>query len=90
MDLTKKIGGGDLDIPKLTNKLPAEFTELYQGFSVMGAAIEHREQEIIYQAEHDLLTGLYNRYTVSKIITEHLDRNISLVLICFNIKLTLE
>ncbi|MBU2869252.1 EAL domain-containing protein [Colwellia sp. E2M01] len=86
MEVTKKIGNGELAVPKLTNRLPAEFNELYQGFSVMGAAIENREQAITYQAEHDILTGLYNRYKFLSAVEKYFKNNIKLALITFNIK----
>ncbi|GHE91798.1 GGDEF domain-containing protein [Thalassotalea profundi] len=86
MNLTKKIGSGSLDVPKLTGRLPPEFKELYQGFSVMGSAIEHREEEIKYQAERDLLTGLYNRHTMLTKIDGYFVDNINVVLVAFNIK----
>lgn len=84
--LTEKIGSGKLNVPKLEQKLPLEFTELYQGFSVMGLAIEHRELEITYQAEHDLLTGLYNRHAMLAQISTLLANDNDLILITFNIK----
>lgn len=86
MKLTKKIGNGNLDVPKLTGNLPIEFKELYQGFMVMGSAIEHREQEIKYQAERDLLTGLYNRHTMLTKIAGYLHDKGNFVIIAFNIK----
>lgn len=86
MGLTKKIGSGKLKVPALTKKLSVEFTELYHGFSVMGAAIEHREREITYQAEHDLLTGLYNRHAMLDQIDTLLKSERQLALITFNIK----
>jgi len=86
MNITKKIGRGELEVPKLSHSLPAEFTELYQGFVMMGSAIEQREEEIIYQAERDILTGLYNRYKALNKIEEHLNSHTNLVLIAFNIK----
>lgn len=86
MKLTKKIGSGNLDVPKLTKSLPREFSELYQGFSVMGSAIEHREAEIKYQAERDLLTGLFNRHTILTQIEGYLRNDINLALVTFNIK----
>ncbi|TYK65909.1 bifunctional diguanylate cyclase/phosphodiesterase [Colwellia echini] len=86
MEVTKKIGRGELAVPELTNRLPAEFSELYNGFSVMGAAIESREQAITYQAEHDILTGLYNRYKILIIISDYFKKQTNLVLISFNIK----
>ncbi|WP_241242424.1 EAL domain-containing protein [Thalassotalea sp. G2M2-11] len=85
-NLTKKISAGNLSVPKLKDEMPTEFFELYQGFSVMGTAIEHREQEIKYQAERDLLTGLYNRHTMHRVIADYLEKHIELVLITFNIK----
>jgi len=86
MEVTKKIGRGELNVPILANRLPTEFSELYQGFSVMGAAIENREQAIIYQAERDLLTGLYNRLKALTEIKNHFKDQKNLVLITFNIK----
>lgn len=86
MGLTKKIGSGKLKVPKLEQNLPVEFTELYQGFSVMGTAIEHREHEITYQVEHDLLTGLFNRHSMLTNISALLKKDNKLVLFSFNIK----
>ena len=86
MEVTKNIGRGELEVPKLNNRLPAEFNELYQGFSVMGAAIENREQAITYQAEHDILTGLFNRQKIVSIIENYFKNSTNLVLITFNIK----
>lgn len=86
MGLTKKISRGELNIPVSNFKLSTEFNELYQGFSVMGEAIENREQAIIYQAERDLLTGLYNRHKILTKISEYIQDNIDIALIAFNIK----
>lgn len=41
-----------------------EFTDLAQAFTRMQTAIAEREQEILYQAEHDSLTDLANRSQV--------------------------
>jgi diguanylate cyclase (GGDEF)-like protein len=86
MNLTKEIGRGELAVPKLDKSLPEEFTDLYQGFVLMGAAIEQREAEIIYHAERDVLTGLYNRYKILNKIKYYIQSNTHLVLITFNIK----
>lgn len=86
MNITKSIGSGELAVPALTKNLPAEFTDLYQGFVLMGVAIEQREEKIIYHAEHDLLTGLYNRYKIMNEIDNHINSDIHLALITFNIK----
>ncbi|MBA6380688.1 MULTISPECIES: EAL domain-containing protein [unclassified Colwellia] len=86
MEVTKKIGRGELNVPKLANRLPVEFSELYQGFSLMGAAIENREQSIVYQAERDILTGLYNRHKTLTKVADYFNKDIHLVVITFNIK----
>jgi EAL domain-containing protein (putative c-di-GMP-specific phosphodiesterase class I)/GGDEF domain-containing protein len=86
IELTKKISRGEFNVPKLTNNLPIEFKKLYQGFSLMGAAIETREQAITYQAEHDILTGLYTRQTILSNISNYFMQNKNVVLITFNIK----
>ena len=86
MKITQNIGRGNLEVPALNNHLPAEFTELYQGFVLMGSEIEQREVEITYQAERDLLTGLYNRYKVLNEIQNIIHNNINLALITVNIK----
>ncbi|WP_286234571.1 putative bifunctional diguanylate cyclase/phosphodiesterase [Thalassotalea sediminis] len=86
MNLTQRVGRGDLVIPKLSGDLPREFTELYQSFSVMGAAIENREKAIKYQAERDLLTGLYNRQKMLEVLEASLAEHKQLTLIAFNIK----
>ncbi|MBA6397815.1 EAL domain-containing protein [Colwellia sp. BRX10-4] len=86
MEVTQKIGRGELNVPKLANRLPVEFSELYQGFSLMGAAIENREQSIVYQAERDILTGLYNRHKTLTKVADYFNKDIHLVVITFNIK----
>lgn len=86
LKLTKNIGNGQLDVPKLEHSLPNEFTELHQGFAVMSSAIELRENEIKYQAERDSLTGLYNRQKLLSTIAHTLNCQINILLITFNIK----
>lgn len=86
MNLTKRIGQGQLGIPKLSGQLPTELKDLYQGFSMMGNAIEQREKEIKYRAERDLLTGLFNRNKILTIISSQLETSKKLVLISLNIK----
>lgn len=86
MHLTQRIGRGDLVIPKLSGDLPREFTELYQNFSVMGAEIESREKAIKYQAERDLLTGLYNRQKMLQELEATITSNKQVTLVAFNIK----
>lgn len=66
-DVTKLISVGNFDFPKIRNKFSPEFSSLYHAFETMGRAIKQRQEKISYQAEHDLLTSLYNR---QKLLTE--------------------
>lgn len=86
INITKKIGRGELEVPRLNSSLPKEFTELYQGFVVMGTEIEEREEEILYQAERDILTGLYNRYKILSETSIFIQSDVDLVLITLSIK----
>lgn len=65
-----------------------EIGELAKEFQVMQGAIKMREQEILYRAEHSLLTGLFNREkfieTVNRIIVEDEPSYLSVVVL--NIK----
>jgi diguanylate cyclase (GGDEF)-like protein len=86
MKLTARISRGELKIEKNEQRLPTEFNELYYAFSTMGEAISHREKEIKYQAEHDHLTGLYNRHMLLNIISERINSKAELLLASINIK----
>ena len=50
-----------------------EIKELSSSLEGMSRDIQEREQKIHYQATHDLLTNLYNRYEVSRVLQEKLD-----------------
>lgn len=43
-----------------------EITKLQQSFNLMMSSLEHSQQEIHYQADHDILTGLANRKSFFK------------------------
>ncbi|MFY8275375.1 putative bifunctional diguanylate cyclase/phosphodiesterase [Pseudoalteromonas sp. SSDWG2] len=84
--LTKDIGGGNFNVPAAKGDLPLELNELYQGFVLMGSAIATRETKIKYQAEHDLLTGLFNRERFLEKLQEQLLSHASIALINVNVK----
>ncbi|GAA6205209.1 EAL domain-containing protein [Thalassotalea sp. SU-HH00458] len=86
MKLTARISRGELKIEKNEHRLPTEFNELYYAFSTMGEAISHREKEIKFQAEHDHLTGLYNRQMLLNIIDKCISAHANLLLASINIK----
>ena len=62
--VARQMAKGNYQIDLDDSKHPREVSELYSAFSTMGEDIQEREQRIIYQAEHDSLTGLYNRDTL--------------------------
>lgn len=47
-----------------------EINNLSVAFGVMQENVRHREEKIQYQASHDLLTNLYNRFQITEIIKE--------------------
>lgn len=67
-DVAKTISKGeynkDLEIKSNTE----EIDQLSKAFSSMQSNIKERQEEIAYQASHDLLTHLQNRYRISQIL----------------------
>lgn len=59
-DVARRMASGyyDTQVPVTSRD---ELGELAQGFTKMQTAISEREQQILYQAQHDRLTGLVNR-----------------------------
>jgi len=71
----------------VSNKnMSQEVSSLFDAFSEMGNAIDAREQQILYQSQHDILTGLYNRHSFRKIISNTLIENQQHLLIAINIR----
>jgi len=50
-----------------------EFGELASSFNAMRTAISEREQRITYQASHDSLTDLPNRYRIVQLLTAEIE-----------------
>ncbi|HDY84424.1 hypothetical protein LCGC14_0528630 [marine sediment metagenome] len=63
-----------------------EVAVLFEAFTEMGNALDAREQKIIYQSQHDTLTGLYNRHTFRQIINKTLINEQRHVLITIDIR----
>lgn len=59
-EVAKRIASGYYDTP-VEIRSKDEFGELARGFTKMQSAIAEREQQILYQAQHDSLTQLINR-----------------------------
>jgi diguanylate cyclase (GGDEF)-like protein len=64
VNFAKKVGQGQN--PTKIEGAPAELQTLADTLSEMRSNIEQREQDLVYQSEHDSLTGLYNRFAAEK------------------------
>ncbi|EAT12684.1 bifunctional diguanylate cyclase/phosphodiesterase [Bermanella marisrubri] len=84
--LTKQVAKGEFSHIEGNAPKAQEFRELEQAFFNMGQEISERESEIIYQAKHDLLTGLLNRHTLQKELDSSVHESEHLVLIGIDIK----
>ena len=66
VDVTRDIARGNyqkrIDISAQTD----EVSDLVAAFSLMQSGIRDREERIVFQASHDLLTGLINRLEISR------------------------
>jgi diguanylate cyclase (GGDEF)-like protein len=70
----KNIADGDYDIRVKTDGHSSELSTLSAAFETMQSNIKDRERKVIYQAQHDVLTTLYNRNHVEKLLSEKFER----------------
>lgn len=70
-EAARRLGKGDYSQPIQVNRKD-EFGALGQAFETMRIGISEREQQILYQVEHDLLTGLPNRASLRRSLTQAL------------------
>lgn len=68
--LTKKVAQGDFNLEGTKSSQSQEFNELEHAFRKMGYEISQREEKISYQARHDILTGMLNRQSMLKQISD--------------------
>ncbi|AZG34208.1 MULTISPECIES: putative bifunctional diguanylate cyclase/phosphodiesterase [Shewanella] len=59
VNFARKVGQGE--DPRPIEVAPAELQVLANTLSIMRKNIESRENDLVYQSQHDNLTGLYNR-----------------------------
>ena len=62
-----------------------EVRHLSDAFETMQDNIQAREDKIIFQANHDLLTKLNNRFYIEQVLLEHLTSSISFQVVGINI-----
>lgn len=83
-EAAEALRGGDYSEP-VELKRNDEFGQLGKAFDSMRQAIGEREQHIVYQVEHDLLTGLPNRTSFQRRLGKSLQQGRSGVLGILNI-----
>ena len=83
--VTKTISSGDYQQIINTNNSSKEFADLAHAFKNMQNNIRERETEIIYQAEHDPLTGLFTRHHAEYLIDHKLAKRECFQVVAFNI-----
>lgn len=62
-----------------------EIGELARAFNAMQGRIRSREDHILFQAQHDMLSGLYNRHYIEEMLDKRLDSGEILQILGINI-----
>tara|TARA_R110001606_G_scaffold399222_2_gene582448 strand:- start:104313 stop:106631 length:2319 start_codon:yes stop_codon:yes gene_type:complete len=86
VDQSKAFSKGQYANIVSNKKMSQEVSSLFDAFAEMGNAIDAREQKILYQSQHDTLTGLYNRHAFRQIISDTLINEQRHILIAINIR----
>jgi len=86
IDLSRAFSKGQYANIVADKKMSQEISTLFDAFSEMGNSIDAREQKILYQSQHDTLTGLYNRHTFRQVISKTLTSGQQYLLIAINIR----
>ncbi len=73
--MAQRIACGDYDKDISSEANSQEINNLAVAFSAMQKNIRKREEEIQYQASHDLTTNLYNRYQITEIVQNKISEN---------------
>jgi len=80
----QRIEAGQYDEP-VELRGGAEFTRLAHTFNGMQIGLREREERIRYQASHDALTDLPNRYGARERLTQLLDRGIAVTVLLLDL-----
>lgn len=84
-DVAQRISTGDYSKTIEMRGNTDELDKLTVAFSSMQSNIQAREKEIIYQAQHDILTSLYNRNHIETILTQKFATQQSFMAVGINI-----
>ncbi|WP_334031734.1 EAL domain-containing protein [Alteromonas sp. P256] len=83
--ISQEIAAGVYSHKKLVKSHTTEIAALSDSFQSMQSNIQMREEQIQFQARHDLLTGLSNRYHIADVINKKLNNKESFDVIGINI-----
>lgn len=84
-DIARRIAIGDYTKDATVRTKTKEVSLLSSAFSTMQSNIQAREEEIIFQARHDVLTSLNNRQYVKTLLDQKFTDNANFVAIGINI-----
>ncbi len=74
-DIAQRISSGDYNKSINTTSSSTEVTNLAIALESMQSNIRQREEKISYQAQHDILTGLNNRYNMEVQLNAKFEQN---------------
>ncbi|MGQ8364233.1 EAL domain-containing protein [Glaciecola sp. 1036] len=86
IEVTKRIAKGEFSVSELQASSSPEIRDLNSAFIAMENAIETRESEITYQAEHDKLTNLLNRQHLLARIEQEISTGNRFILVGINVR----
>ena len=74
-DIAQRISAGDYNKAINTESSSTEVSNLAIALESMQSNIRQREEKISYQAQHDILTGLNNRYNMESLLNAKFELN---------------
>ncbi len=83
--VVNEIADGHYQQPVEPDDRVSEIGELARAFNTMQARIRSREDHILFQAQHDMLSGLYNRHYIEEKLNDRLDSGETLQILGINI-----
>lgn len=84
--VAKQFAQGNYNFEFKDQKQSNEIATLMDAFNNMGSDINKREQQISYQARHDVLTGFYNRSAMLDMLSQKLNKTKTHTLVAIDIK----
>jgi len=84
-EIAQRISTGDYNKEIITESSSTEVTNLAVALESMQSNIRQREEKISYQAQHDILTGLNNRYNMEALLNAKFEQNKSFQVFGINV-----